>query len=96
MAETESLASTQILILPAPRCRRSARIQQYLQKNGIAFRRVDPDTPEGAELAALYDFRASPGILVNGVSINPFDLLVKSGCRVDDGKARQIFSGGGG
>ena len=32
-----------------------------------------------------------PGILVDGVSVNPFDLLIQPACRVDDAKARELF-----
>ena len=84
-------AEDEIIILPAPRCRRSKRILEYLAARGVPYRRVDLDSPEGNELAARYGFRASPGILVDGVSINPFDLLV-SGCRVDETKAQSIFA----
>lgn len=83
----------EIVILPAPRCRRSKRILEYLAARGIPYRRVDPDSPEGTQLAVRYDFRASPGILVNGASINPFDLLVQPGCRIDEKQAQSIFTG---
>lgn len=86
-------SQSEIIILPAPRCRRSKRILEYLAARNIPYRRVDPDSPEGGELAARYDFRASPGILVNGASINPFDLLVQPGCRVDVTQAQRIFAG---
>lgn len=83
----------EIVILPAPRCRRSRRILDYLKAQGIPYRRVDPETPEGKALTALYNFRASPGILVNGVSVNPFDLLIQPDCRVDEEKAQRFFTG---
>ena len=35
---------------------------------------------------------ASPGVLVDGVSDNPFDLLIQPACRVDDEKAQALFS----
>jgi len=81
----------EIIILPAPGCRRSRKILEYLNGQGIPFRRVELDSAEGQELAAQYGFRASPGILVNGAIVNPFDLLVRPSCRVDDAKARNIF-----
>lgn len=82
----------EIVILPSPRCRRSRKILEYLTGRGIPFRQVELDSPEGRELAARHSFRASPGILVNSVSINPFDLLIQSACRVDEEKARTIFA----
>ncbi len=80
-----------IIILPAPRCRRSRKILDYLNRRGIPFRRVDLDSAEGQELACRYDFRASPGILVDGVSINPYVLLQPPTCRVDEARANEIF-----
>ncbi|MEZ0397412.1 MAG: hypothetical protein ABWK53_13405 [Anaerolineales bacterium] len=85
----------EIVILPAPRCRRSRRILEYLTGRGIPFRRVELDSPEGQQLAARYDFRASPGILVDGVSVNPYDLLLTPACRVDEVRAAQIFGAEG-
>lgn len=85
----------EIVILPAPRCRRSKRILGYLAARRIPHRVVDLDSPEGGELAARYSFRASPGILVDGASVNPFDLLIQPGCRVDEEQAQRIFTGPG-
>ncbi len=80
-----------ITILPAPGCRRSQRVMEYLKKRNVPFRRIDLETPEGQALAAQYFLHASPGILVDGVSFNPFDLLIQSECRVDEAKARAVF-----
>jgi glutaredoxin len=85
------VAARQIVILPARGCRRSRRLLEYLQAHDIPFTRIDLESPEGQALAAQHDLRASPGILVDGVSINPFDLLIQPACRVDEAKARAIF-----
>lgn len=90
MAENDS----KIIILPATGCRRSRKILEYLTVRGIPFNRVELDSLEGQELVARYDFRASPGILVNDVSINPFDLIIRPGCRIDEEKAERIFTRG--
>jgi len=74
----------QIVILPAPGCRRSRKILTYLQQRGIPFNRIDLDTPEGQALATQHGMRASPGILVDGVSVNPFDFLKQPDCRIDE------------
>jgi glutaredoxin len=74
----------QIVILPAPGCRRSRKILSYLQQHGIPFTRIDLDSPEGQVLAERHEMRASPGILVNGVSLNPFDLLKQPDCRINE------------
>jgi glutaredoxin len=81
-----------IIILPAPNCRRSKRILEYLKSHDIPYERIDLDSSEGQALAASYDMRASPGILVDGASINPFDLLIQPGCRVNDEKAQNLFN----
>jgi len=80
-----------IIVLPAPGCRRSRRILEYLERRGIPLTRIPLDAPEGAALAEKYGMRASPGILVGGVSVNPFDLLIQPACRVDEEKAQAIF-----
>lgn len=85
----------EIIILPAPRCRRSKRILDYLAAHDIPYRRVDLDSPEGIELTAHYGFRASPGILVGGASVNPFELLFQPGCRIDEEQAQRVFTGAG-
>jgi glutaredoxin len=82
----------EIIILPAPNCRRSKRIMKYLDEKGITYRCVDLDSLEGIELAERFGFRASPGILVNGKSINPFDLLIQPVCKVDETMAQKVFS----
>ncbi len=81
----------QITILPAPGCRRSSRVLAYLKAQGIPFTQIDLRSPEGQELATLHDLRASPGILVDGVAVNPFELLIQPACRVDEDKAREVF-----
>lgn len=84
-------AARQIVILPARGCRRSRRLLEYLQAHGISFTRIELESPEGQALAAQHDLRASPGILVDGVSVNPFELLIQPACQVDESKARAMF-----
>ena len=38
-----------------------------------------------------YHFLASPGILVDGVSINPFDVLIQPECRVNEKKLKELL-----
>jgi len=63
----------------------------YLQAHGIPFTRMDLQSPEGQALAVQHDLRASPGILVDGISVNPFDLLIQPACRVDEARTRELF-----
>ena len=81
----------QIIILPAQGCRRSRRCWTTCRRTTSRFTRIDLETPEGQALATQHDLRASPGILVDGVSVNPFDLLIQPACRVDEARARALF-----
>jgi len=80
-----------IVILPARRCRRSRKIMQYLDERGIPYTRIPLETDEGVAIAQRYNMRASPGILVDGASYNPFEILDAEHCRVNEEKARKIF-----
>jgi len=73
------------------RCRRSDLIVGALQAHSIPFRLVAAESDEGRTLITEYDRRASPGILVDGRSVNPFDLV--HDCRVDDGAVRHHLLG---
>jgi len=85
--------SLSITILPARGCRRSRKVIEYLEAQHIPFTRIELESPQGQVLAAQHDLRASPGILVNDVSINPFDLLIQPECQVDEEKASAVFIG---
>lgn len=80
-----------ITVLPAKGCRRSRKILEYLHAHQIPFQQVELDSPEGEQLMEKHHFLASPGILVDGVSVNPFDLLIQPECRVNEPKLKQVF-----
>jgi glutaredoxin len=82
-----------ITILPARDCRRSRKIIAYLEQHGIPFTRIDLESAQGQALATQYDLRSSPGILVNGELINPFDLLIQPQCLVNEAAAAALFQG---
>lgn len=82
----------EIVILPAPGCRRSRKILEYLQSRDIPFKRIDLETPEGQALAQRYEMRASPGILIDRRSINPYDVLLKPQCKINAPAAGKVFS----
>lgn len=84
-----------ITVLPAKGCRRSRKILEYLQENQIPFQRVELDSPEGEQLMEKHHFLASPGILVDGLSVNPFDLLIQPECRVNETKLKQVLDWNG-
>lgn len=56
--------------------RRSRRILEYLEQHGIPFTRTLLDSRKGGVIAEKYNLRVSPGILVDGMSINPYKLLI--------------------
>lgn len=81
----------EITILPAANCRRSQKVLAYLDENQVAYTRIDLETEEGQRMMAEYDLRSSPGILVDGVLVNPFDILEAPACRIKEPTARQLF-----
>jgi glutaredoxin len=81
----------EIFILPAVNCRCSQRVLAYLDENQVAYTRIDLDTEKGQRMMAEYELRSSPGILVDGVLVNPFDILEAPSCRIKETAARQLF-----
>ncbi len=88
-----NVTDQRIIVLPARGCRRSRKVVEYLETHGIPFTRIELESPEGQALTAQHDLRASPGILVDGVSVNPFDLLIQPECRVNEAAAQRVFVG---
>lgn len=85
----------EITILPAQGCRRSRKILDYLEQHAIPFTRIALESEEGQALAGRYGLRASPGILVDGRAINPFDLLIQPACQVNKAVAAAVFGNEG-
>lgn len=83
--------SHDIVIISTQGCRRSRAVLAYLEREGVPFTHVAAESPEGDKLIAQYALRASPGILVDGVSISPLDLLIPPACQVDKDAARRAF-----
>lgn len=81
-----------LTILPAKGCQRSRKILEYLEANHIPFERVELDSPEGEKLMAKYHFLASPGILIEGERINPYDVLIQPACKVNEKKFKQLLN----
>lgn len=80
-----------ITLLPLKGCRRSKKLLGYLQEIDIPFNKIDLDSPEGEALMEKHHFLASPGILVDGVSINPYDVLIPEKCQVDEENLIKVF-----
>jgi glutaredoxin len=81
----------EIIILPAANCRRSQKVLAYLDENQVAYTRIDLETEKGQQMMAEYELRSSPGMLVDGVLINPFDILEVPACRIKEQAARQLL-----
>jgi glutaredoxin len=80
-----------IVIISTQGCRRSRAMLAYLERQGIPFTHITAESAEGQDLIDQYRLRASPGILVDGVSVSPFDLLIPPTCEVDEEAARRAF-----
>jgi glutaredoxin len=80
-----------IVILPAADCRRSKKVLAYLDEEQVPYTRVDLETAEGQALVEEHELRSSPGILVDGELVNPFDILEAPSCRIKEPIARQVF-----
>ncbi len=84
----------EIVIVAAANCRRTLTILAFLEEHNIPHRQVSLDSKEGQQLLDRHQFRSSPGILVDGTSVNPFEILIREQCRVDERKALDIFQAG--
>lgn len=80
-----------ITFLPLKGCRRSKKLLGYLQEKDIPFKKIDLESPEGEALMEKHHFLASPGILVDGVSINPYEVLIPEKCQVNEENIIKIF-----
>lgn len=81
-----------VVILSARNCRRSGKLVEYLKSQGIPFTRIALESMEGRALAEQHQMRALPGILIDGVSVNPLDVLIPGECRVDQEAANRWFA----
>jgi glutaredoxin len=80
-----------IVIVSARSCRRSRAVLAYLERQGFPFTHVTAESSEGQALIGQHGLRASPGILVDGTSVSPFDLLIPPACQIDLDAAQQAF-----
>jgi len=80
-----------IIILRTRQCRRSDLIIKFLQAENIphVVKSLETD-PEAQRLAQKFDLRSSPGIIVNGQVVNPYQMI--ENCQIKDRvKARQLL-----
>lgn len=81
----------EIIILPAVNCRRSQKVLAYLDENQVPYTRIDLETEKGRQMMAEYELRSSPGIVVDDLLVNPFDILEAPSCRVKEPAASHLF-----
>jgi glutaredoxin len=81
----------EIVILPAANCRRSQKVLAYLDEQQVPYTRIDLETEKGQQMMAEYDLRSSPGILIDGILVNPFDILEAPSCRIKEIIASRLF-----
>ncbi len=88
---TENKSEPQVTIVSTKNCRRSKKVLEFLAERGISHQQLSLDSIRGQELWEKHQFRASPGILVDGISINPYDILDQKHCRVNEDQALVVF-----
>jgi glutaredoxin len=75
--------NNKVLILRTTRCRKSDVMIRFLEENKIPFEVRFVDTDESAaKLAEEYNFKASPVIIVNGKTFNPYEII--KNCKVQN------------
>lgn len=81
-----------ITILRTRQCRRSDLIIKFLQAEKIPHTvKSLEDDPEAQRLAQQFDIRSSPGIIVNGQVVNPYQMI--ENCQITDReKARKLLT----
>ena len=81
----------EIIILRTRRCRKSNLIIKFLQAENIPFvvKSLETDA-EAQRLAKELNILSSPGIIVNGRVVNPYQMI--ENCQIKDRvKARQLL-----
>jgi len=80
--EDENIKMTdQIIIVRNRRCRKSDVVVRFLEQENIPHRVLFlGEDAEADRLAKQYHLKASPGIIINGQTVNPYHLIDK--CRV--------------
>ncbi len=88
---TENKSEPQVTIVSTKNCRRSKKVLEFIAERGISHQHLSLDSIRGQELWEKHQFRASPGILVDGISINPYEILDQYHCRVNEDQALAVF-----
>lgn len=87
----EKMETKTIIILRTRQCRRSDLIIKFLQAEKIphSVKLLETD-PEAQQLAQQYHILSSPGIIVNGQVVNPYQMI--ENCQIKDrARARQLL-----
>ncbi|NOZ62316.1 MAG: glutaredoxin [Calditrichaeota bacterium] len=75
-AEMAKKSNKPILILRTRNCRKSNLVIRFLQNNNIPHEVKSLETdPEAQQIAKKLNILSSPGIVVNGQVVNPYELI---------------------
>ncbi|GAB4569864.1 MAG: hypothetical protein Kow0077_03050 [Anaerolineae bacterium] len=88
------MSQSDLILVTAEGCRRSKTLVTFLKERAIPFIEVPVASEEGRALVARHDIRSSPGILINGRVISPFDVLIPGQCRVDEASLMRLLERG--
>ncbi len=80
-----------ILIIRTQQCRKSDVIIRFLKENNVPheIKYVETD-PEAQRLFKAFNLKASPGIIINNQSVNPYGLVER--CKVKEPeKTKKLF-----
>jgi len=81
----------EIIILRTRQCRKSNLIIKFLEAENIphVVKSLESD-PEAQRLAKKFNILSSPGIIVNGQVVNPYQMI--ENCQIkDQAKARKLL-----
>ncbi len=80
-----------IIIIRNRKCRKSDVVVRFLGQEQMSFEVLYlGEDQEADKLATKYGILASPGIIVNGVAVNPYQLVEQ--CKVKDAEAtKKLF-----
>ncbi len=64
----------------------------YLDDQQVAYTAIPLETPRGRKLVQQHGLNDSPGILVDEVSINPFEIIITPACLLDEARPAEVFN----
>lgn len=82
--------NNKITIVRTHKCRKSDVIIRFLEENNIPHevKFVETD-PEAQKIFKIFNIKASPGIIINNESVNPYGLVEK--CKIKDSEKTKLM-----